>query len=215
VKKGRKLSMKKYLVVLNIIALLGFAGGSAYLYLENRDLNKQLNMTEEQIRDELIAEINKVFELPDENPEIVIVNDPVKFKAENSTFDNVEIGDHLLVFRKARLGVLYRQSEKRVVKTTNVVIPISIELVGSQQAVDNVEKKLAEFGSQVTISKTFKDDITQSFIYDVDANQETEVSSIAKELGYDVASSLPSSVIPASQTEILIIVADEQPVGQP
>jgi len=204
--------MKRLLIIVNVLLIIGLAGYSGFLFFENRDLNDQLTSTAEQKRDRLVTEINKVFDLPNETPEVVIVTNPDQFKAKYTTFDNANEGDYLLVFRKSRLGVLYRQSEKRVVKTTNVVIPITIELVGSQETIDAAESKLGEFGSQITVSKTVKDGVTQTFVYDVDQDQETETSSIAKQLEYDVGTTLPTSITPASQTEVVVLIADTKPV---
>lgn len=209
----RRNNTNKILIIINILLLLGLSGFSGYLYVENQDLTDQLSLTAEQKRDQLIAEIDEVLDLPDENPEVVIVTDPEQFKKEYAAFDNVEEGDHLLVFRKARQGVLYRQSEKRVIKTTKVVIPITIELVGSQSAIDSVEEKLAEFGSQITVFKTPIDNVTQSFVHDVDGDQASEASSIAKQLGYEIGSTLPTTITPANQTEIIIVVADPEPAN--
>ncbi len=207
----RKNNTKRIIMVVNVLLIVGLAGYAGFLYFENRDLNDQLTQTAEQKRDRLIDEINDVFDLPDETPEVVIVTDPEQFKSEYTTFDNVQEGDHLLVFRKARLGVLYRQSEKRVVKTTTVVIPITVELVGSQETMDAVEERLLEFGSQITITKTVRDGVTQTFVFDVDEDQESEASSIAGQLDYEVSSTLPASIIPATQTEIVILIADTKP----
>ena len=207
----RRNNLKRVMMVANVLLILGLAGYSGTLFFENRDLNNQLTLTAEQKRDILIEEINGVFDLPDETPEIVVVTNPEQFKTEYTTFDNVQEGDHLLVFRKARLGVLYRQTDKRVVKTTNVVIPITIELVGSQEVIDAAESKLAEFGSQITVSKTFREGVTQTFVFDVDEDQESEASSIAGQLNYEVSTILPTSIIPASQTEIVILIADPKP----
>lgn len=207
----RRNNLKRVLMAVNVLLILGLVGYSGTLFFENRDLNEQLTQTAEQKRDQLIAEIDEVFDLPDETPEVVIVTDPEQFKTEYTTFDNVQEGDHLLVFRKARLGVLYRQSDKRVVKTTTVVIPITIELIGSQEVLDAAESKLAEFGSQITVSKTFREDVTQTLVFDVDEDQQSEVSSIATQLDYEISSTLPTSIIPASQTEIVILIADPKP----
>jgi hypothetical protein len=203
-------NMRKALIVANIVILLGLAGSTGYLFFKNRDLNDQITLTTEEKNKRLIDEINKVFDLPEEEPVVAIVTDVEEFKKQYSTFDNAETGDYLLFFRKARLNVLYRQSEKRVVKTANVVVPISVELVGTQVAIDEATKKLSQFGDQISITSKVVDGITQSFVFDVDADQSAEAQSIADLLKYEIGSTLPSSITPADQTEIVIAVVAGQ-----
>lgn len=182
--------------------------------MQNRDLSSQISSTTEEKNARIISEINKVFDLPEEEPVVAIVTDPNEFKKQYPTFDNAENGDYLLFFRKARLNVLYRQSEKRVVKTASVVVPITVELVGSEQAITEMEKNLADFGDQITIVKTVKEGITQSFVFDVDSDQPTEAESIAKQLSLDIGSTLPSSITPGEQTELIVAVSSSQATTQ-
>lgn len=199
--------MKKVVLILNIVVLLGLTGTTGYLFMKNRDLNDQLTLTSEEKNARLIDEINKVFDLPDEDPVVALVTDVEKFKEQYSAFDNANPGDYLLFFRKARLNVLYRQSEKRVVKTANVTVPITVELVGSEEATSEAETKLAKFGEQITVTKKIDDSIKQSFVFDVDNDQTDQAKQISEELGYDVGSTLPSTIIPGDQTEIIIAVS--------
>jgi hypothetical protein len=200
---------KKLLIVANILFILGLAGVSTYLFIENRDLNDQLTLTTEEKNKRLVEEINKVFDLPDEEPVVAVVTNPDEFKSQYSAFDNAQQGDYLLFYRKARLNVLYRQDEKRVVKTANVVVPITIELVGSEDAIADAEKKLADFGDQITIVKKVTDGITQAFVFDVDNDQAEELKSIADVLEYEIGSTLPASIVPSEQTEIIIVVTKD------
>jgi hypothetical protein len=203
---ARKTNGKKLLLTANVLLLVGLAGTSAYLFMDNRDLNDQITLTSEEKNKRLVAEINKVFDLPEEEPVVAIVTDPGEFKAQYAAFDNAESGDYLLFYRKARLNVLYRQSEKRVVKTANVVVPISVELVGTEDAIADAEKKLADFGDQITIVKKVDDTVKQAFVFDVDDDQAAELKSIADLLGYEVGSTLPATIVPSDQTEIVVVV---------
>jgi hypothetical protein len=204
---ARTSNAKKILTAVNVLVIIGLVGATGYFFMENRDLNDQINLTVEEQNRRLVEEINEVFDLPDETPVVARVTDVEEFKATYASFDNAEQGDYLLFFRKSRLNVLYRQDEKRVVKTADVIVPISIELIGSQEAVDDAEEKLAEFGNQITVTKRIDTGITQSFVFDVDADQSDEVISIADQLDIDVGSSLPATITPGDQTEVIIAVA--------
>lgn len=202
---------KKILLAVNILVLLGLIGSNGYLFMKNRELKRDQNLSTEEKNKRLVDEINKVYKLPDETPVVAIVTDPGEFKKQYTAFTDAQSGDYLLFFRKARLNVLYRQSEKKVVKTANVNVPITVEIVGSQTAVDAAEKKMADFGNQVTIKKTVVEGITSDFVYDVDTDQKAETDSIAKQLSYEVGTTLPSSITPGADTEILIATSGKAP----
>lgn len=210
---ARKLSIKKSLLIVNVVALIGLAGAAGYLFFENRDLNEQLTLTTEQKNQRLIDEINEVYDLPDEEPVVAIVTDPEQFKTEYPTFESAQSGDYLLFFRKARLNVLYRQNEKRVLQTANVVVPIAVELVGEEAAIDAAAVKLADFGNQVTLTRTVTSGINQSFVFDVDADQNPEAQSIAQRLEFDLGATLPSTITPNDQTEIIVVVSSVEAVA--
>jgi len=212
---NRKSNGINKLVILNIVFVLLLIGASTYLYLENRNLNSELTMSETQRQkvknDKYIEEIAKTLTLPDESPFFVInVIDPEKAKADNPElgilFGELKADDFILVYKKAKLGIQYRPSEKKIVKTNTVVLPIIVEILGSEQAMADLEKKLANFGNQITVIKTIKDGITQSFVFDVDSDQQAEADSIAKQLGLDTGSTLLSGITPSEQTEIVIAV---------
>lgn len=204
---------KKILLGINIFVLLGLSGATGYLFMQNKDLRDQASLTTEEKNKRLVEEINKVYDLPDETPVVAIVTDPGEFKKQYTAFTDAQSGDYLLFFRKARLNVLYRQAEKKVVKTANVNVPITVEIVGSQAATDAAEKKMADFGNQVTIKKTVLDGIVSDFVFDVDADQKAETESIAKQLGYEVGAALPSTITPGTETEILIAVSGKSPAA--
>jgi hypothetical protein len=201
-------------MIANVVVLLGLAGSTGYLFMKNRDLNAELALPADERtkrnNERLIADIKKVFQLPDEEPQVIYVNDGEKAAAENpgisSVFKDMKTGDYILLYKKARLGVQYRPSDKKVVFSSTIAVPIAVEIIGTKEAVEAAEKKLADFGNQVAITKTIKEGITQSFVYDVDDNQKDETASIAKQLGYEVGATLPSSITPGDSTEVMIFV---------
>jgi hypothetical protein len=217
-KKGNT-SMKRTLMAINIVALLGLAGFSTYLFMENRDLSDQVNLTNQEKNERLIAEVNEVYDLPDEDPVVGVVRDVDEFKTEFTAFanDDVQVDDRLLFFRKNRLNVLYRPSDKRVVKTYNVTVPIAVEIVGTNEALDQNIGKLDAFGNSVTVTRKTDNNITQAFVFDVDNDQTADTARIAEELGLEVGTTLPNGVTPDSTTEVMIfvVVGEEKPATPP
>jgi hypothetical protein len=212
---ARVRTTKRVLMILNIVALVGLTTSTTVLFLKNKDLNEQVGLTSEEQNKRLVAEINEVYDLPDEEPVVAKVTDADEFKKQYAVFDNAQVGDYLLFFRKARLNVLYRQSDKKVVKTADVVVPITVELIGSEAAMSAAEEALKEFGNQITVVKTKTDGITQSFVFDVDQDQKEETDSVAKQLSYEVGTTLPAGFTPGAQTEIVVAVSSAGSSTQP
>jgi len=212
-KSSKSNSNKKvFLYIVFGVIFAGLVGGNAYQYQQNRDLNADANKTTEQKNQAIVDEVNKVFDVPDEPPVVAVVRDPAEFKAEYTAYNSVEVkeGDYLLFFRKARLSLLYRQSEKKVVKTADVLVPIAIELIGSKEALDRFEPQLSQFGAQITVTRTEQSGVSASFIYDVDQDQENDVAQLADVLSLDRSEVLTSSFSPGSQTEVVIAISDAE-----
>ncbi len=206
----QKSTFKSALIAANVLVVLGLGGLSYYFWNETQQLQDVLGLSTEEKNVRLVEEVNQVYDLPEEAPIVAIVTNPDEFRAQYPAFDGAQADDYLLFFRKARLNVLYRQSEKKVVQTTDVIVPIAVEVVGDQDAVESTVTQLEEFGDQITIVRTQVSGITQSFVFDVDADQQTDAQSIAQQLDYDVGSTLPSAIVPGPQTEIVVAVSSDQ-----
>lgn len=212
-------NLRKFLIALNVLVIVGLGGASAYLYIENRDLKADAALTEEERKtkknNEIVAEVGELLELPDEEPIIVVVNDPNSLGEEgldsiiSSLFDDLQKNDYILIFRSNRLGVQYRQSDNKVVKSTDVPIAVSVEVIGTEAGLARAETQLSQFGDQLVLTKRVDANVTQSYVVDVNGKLGDEANSIAQQLGIQVGTTLPAKVQPAELTEIVVFVADE------
>jgi len=208
---------KKVSIVLAALLFVGLAGASTYLFIENRSLKADLALSEsdrnaaENAR--IVGEVSKLIKLPDEEPILILVNDPVVAVEDNpgiaQIFDDLQKGDYILVFRNDRSGVQYRPSEKKIIKNATINLPIATEIIGSEAAVKSTEAKLSEFGNQLSLSNKIDDSVKSSFVYAVNSKLSAEASAIAEKLGIEVGSTLPASITPSGQTEIIIVVVAE------
>lgn len=210
---------KRVLLVINLVALVGLSATTGLLFMKNRDLNSELNLPsserEKRDNDKVVSEVAKLMDLPDSEPTVIVINDPDEVKRSEgsleklvaSLFDNIQKGDYVIFFIKDRSAIQYRPSDKKIIKTTAVSIPITVELIGSEAAMGEAEEKLKDFGNQITIVKTKTDGITQSFVFDVDQDQKEEAGSIAKQLGTEVGTTLPAGFTQGEQTEIVVAVS--------
>jgi len=216
-------------MIVNVVVLLGLAGATGYLYMNNKDLRYELSLSEQDRikikNDELLARVSKLMNLPSEEPVIVLVNDPAKAEEENpgikAIFDNLQKDDFILIFKKDKLGVQYRPSESKIIKSTTINLPITLEIVGTKEAIDKTVKSLEQLGNQITIIQTVNTTITDSAIYDIDNNQPTEVQSLDALLKFGATNTLPNTVTASEQAEIVLLVAstpsstDAIPAAQP
>ena len=208
-------TQRRVLMIVNVIVLLGLAGATGYLYMNNKDLRYELSLSEQDRarikNEELLASVSKLMSLPDEEPVIVLVNDPAKAEEENpgikAIFDNLQKDDYILIFKKEKLGVQYRPSELKIIKSTTINLPITLEIVGTQTAIDATVKSLEQLGNQISVIQTVNTTITDSAIYDVDNNQPTEVQSLDALLKFGATNTLPNTVAANSQAEIVILAA--------
>lgn len=211
--------MKKILLILWALLTVGLIAWSGYLFMQNRDLNRQINETNEEKNQRLVDEINKVYTLPNnEDPTIVYVSNPEVAFEENpglkDIFSDLQKGDYILLYKKNRVAIQYRQSENKVIKTSAINLPVAIELVGSEAAVSAAEEQLGELGSSVSVQKTIKTGISQSGIYDVDQDQSEETKQLADRLSLTELTTLPDTISPGSSTEIVILLADTSATTQ-
>ncbi len=72
--------------------------------------------------DALVAEVNKLMDLPkDEKPTVATITDVEKVK-EQQYFKNAKNGDRVLIYTNAKKAILYRPAEKRIIEVGAVNI---------------------------------------------------------------------------------------------
>lgn len=127
-----------------------------YTKLKNTPLSelaKQAQSTEEQ---QLIKEVGERYNTPkDEVPTIAQVSDIEKLKGQQF-FANAKNGDKVLAYQKAKIAILYRPDEKKIINVgpyNEVPVKVSVQLVGAGTDVDATEKALGEkFADTVAVA---------------------------------------------------------------
>lgn len=218
--KEKKSPLKKLLMLANVLLIVGLAGTSVYLFMDNRDLKSTASLSQDEKsqieNDKLVAEISKLMNLPsDEEPTIFKVNDPKKTEEGNpgitQIFSDLQKDDYLLVYKNDRLGIQYRPSENKIIKTATISLPITVEIIGSEDVVNKTEEKLQKlYNGRVVIVEQVMPGITQSFVYDKTGKLKADVEVLAKETGLEVGSTLPQNIKPGDGTEIVIVVASDK-----
>lgn len=146
---AKRKNTKTILIVISVLVIIGALGYSAWRIMQLRktaaDLGGQLNSKTEEMnafRRDLVAnptgtlqkiqqestqsiidEVGKLYTLPaNESPTVATVQDKSKL-GDQEFFKDAQNNDVLVVYEKSGLAILYRPSEKKLVK----VGPINIQ----------------------------------------------------------------------------------------
>jgi|SRR3989344_695529 len=128
-KRLAKMSWKKWLALLVILALVAGGIWFAYDYSQLRKENEKLSDPQQAAREATTALVNEVGALTDlpagETPTIATVSDVSKLKNQ-AFFANAQNGDKVLIFTQAKRAYLYRPSTGKIIE----IAPINL---GSSQ----------------------------------------------------------------------------------
>jgi hypothetical protein len=208
----RNIHPASFVLALITVAALGFGG---YFYVQYKNLKDTSSKSADEINQELITQVNKVYELPkDQTPVVALVSDEAKFKAEYPVFTSAKQGDNLLLYEKAGLAVLYRSSEKKVVGTATFAVKrsASLYLVASADKQPAVEAQLTKNYDVELVGKASPATLpTQSSVFDATGKNTELVAKIAAELGATVVSSSPLSTPPSENPDIVVLIGAPQP----
>jgi hypothetical protein len=195
VKRDKKTTILIALVVILIIALLGVAGFFAKGYYE---LRQNPNKVAEDETKRLIEKVGKLYQLPgDETPVIAKVQDKEKLK-DQPFFKNAENGDQLLIYQGAKMAIIYREKDNKLINVGPVAMDsspqegqtsanVKVYSASNDQNLANENiNKLGEIAGlnidkQVTDAK--KKDLRGIIVVDVSGSKGTQAQQIAEKLG--------------------------------
>lgn len=214
---GRRNNKLLLIVVAGLIVLsLGVAGYFAKSYY---DLRANPNKVSEEETKRLTDAVGKLYQLPsDETPIIGKVQDKEKLK-DQPFFAKTQNGDDILIYQKAKVAIVYRASENKLINVGPIAINTAPKegqatakvkvLNGTNTAgvVDNTKKRLGEIAG-LTIDPAVTDaknkNLSQTIVVDIKGNQSKLAKQIADKLGGSVGQ-LPDGE-PQPDTDILVIV---------
>ncbi len=123
-------SYAKPALIISLVLLVAASGLAVYFFKQYTDLKNSPNVVAQQTTQRLVSEVSKLYALPtSETPTVAQVNDKDKVKSQ-PFFKNVENGDYVLVYQGARMAVLYRESQNKLIN----VGPIALDQSAGQQS---------------------------------------------------------------------------------
>jgi len=123
--KGRRMTWKKWLVLLLVVALIVGGAYLAYRYKQLKEENDRLSNPAEVAKvatAKLVADVAQLTELPTgETPTIATVSDASKLKNQ-AFFAKAQNGDKVLIYTQAKRAYLYRPSTDKIIE----IAPINL-----------------------------------------------------------------------------------------
>lgn len=112
----------KPVLIISAILLVIAGGLAVFFYKQYTDLKNSPDVVAKENTARLLSKVGKLYALPkDEDPTVAEVSDKSKVK-DQPFFKNVENGDHVLVYPKSRIAILYRESQNQIINVGPVAI---------------------------------------------------------------------------------------------
>jgi hypothetical protein len=129
-------NMKKSLIGLVVVLLLGATAAAGYYYKQYDTLKKNPNKTAQDETAATIAAVGKLIALPEgEQPTLATVTDPEKLKSQ-TFFAHAQKGDKVLVYTGAKKAILYNP-------TSNMIIEVAPVNIGESTASNNTDANVS------------------------------------------------------------------------
>lgn len=160
----KKKVKKIVLIVFNVLIILGLGFTSGFYYLRYNN-EKTKNLTTDQLIAKYEKEISKSYTLPTGDKASLLPIDTAtaeKFKKDETNkefFKDSTDGDVVLIYANSKLGILYRPSTKKIIKTGPLAFKqqLTAAIIGAKTDRDAVIAVLKKaFVSDITTASEFE-----------------------------------------------------------
>lgn len=210
------------------IASLAFGGYFFYKYQNVNDKYKEVTMTTEDKIKRVVNEVAALYSIPkyeDEQPSVpgiegtaiytILEQDLENIKKTNSFFSDAKANDILVAYKKANTAILYRPSEKKIIKTgayaEAALVKVEVSIIADQEIAKNIENNLkAKFPNVNVTTKSPNVPITGTgLVVDVTGKEAVAAKQLAEALGYQVGQ-LPTGETAPDGVSLVIIAPNSQ-----
>lgn len=216
-KRTNKTTVIYIVAAVVLLVAIGAAGLFAKKYY---DLKANPNQASQEDTKKITDKVGKLYQLPkDETPILGKVKDKEKLK-DQAFFKDSQNGDDLLIYQKARVAVIYRDGENKLIN----VGPIAIDAANNQNgqtaaatvkvlngggrtgAAADATKKIGEVAGLKVDGQPgeAKTKVQKTVVVDVNGNKAEAAKQLAEKVGGSVGS-LPAGESKPS-TDLLVIV---------
>jgi hypothetical protein len=214
---------KNVILALSFVVCLGLASIAGYYFFQYQ----KVTAANQEI-ERLVKDINKIYELPQEQPTLATVNEKEKLN-DQAFFAKAENGDKVLIFAVAQKAVLYRPSTRKLIEvapfitqqtlTNNPVPtpaaatnqPITVTLFNGTGTVgvtnrigDDLDKTFTEIDIKEKETAK-KSDYQKTLVFDITGQHTALAQSIAEKLKGEVVTAMPEGETKPG-TDLLVVV---------
>lgn len=221
-KSKKKPPVKTIILIAVFVAILIF--GIFYFVQYNRVNAKyqEAMLTTDEKNKRTAAEVAKLIDLPkDETPIVYVVKDKEKLtttKASKDFFEKAKNDDVVLAYQKGDVAVIYRSSEKRIVKTDSyqkfvaASTPITVAVIAPADQQATITQQLESKFANVQITGKADPKILngQSYVVDLSGANGKTVQDLATQLGLTVGS-LPEGETKPEGALFAIVISPAPP----
>jgi hypothetical protein len=140
---------KKILIISCILVFAAVVSTAGYFGWQFFSLKKNPNKANQEAVARVTGEVGKIYELPtNEKPTVAQIQDKSKL-AGQTFFDKSRNGDYVIIYQNAKLALLYRESNKKLIN----VGPINLN---NQQTQTNSDTTQSSSSTQNTAKSATK-----------------------------------------------------------
>lgn len=211
--EAKKLSGNRIVIIILSLVLLLLGITAMYFFYKYNTVKSNPEVVSKQETEALIDQASKLIELPkDETPTIATVTDKDKLK-DQPFFANVENGDKILIFTKAKKAIVIRPKENKLINVGPIAIDqkaqVSVALVNAGGDSAATEKKLTDsLGTNISIvsrTSTKNTNVKSLTVVDISGTNAEAAKQIADTLGGEVGS-LPKGEQKPADASIVVYV---------
>jgi hypothetical protein len=103
-------------VVIVVLAVL-----AGFFFWQYNNIKANPDSVAQETTQRLVGKVDRLYAIPDEEPTVAQISDKEKLE-DQPFFQNAENGDYLLIFTNAKLAILYRENENRLVNVGPIAI---------------------------------------------------------------------------------------------
>jgi hypothetical protein len=114
-------SRNNTVLVAGAVVIVVLAALAGFFFWQYNNLKANPDSVAQETTQRLVAKVDKLYAIPEEEPTVAQISDKEKLK-DQPFFQSAENGDYLLIFTNAKLAILYRESENRLVNVGPIAI---------------------------------------------------------------------------------------------
>jgi hypothetical protein len=111
----------KLLIIAAALVFLVLAGTAGFFAWQFFSLKNDPNKANKETVSRLTSEIGSIYMLPSGTPTVAQIEDKTKLSGQ-SFFDKAENGDYIVVYTDAKLALVYRESNKKLVNVGPITL---------------------------------------------------------------------------------------------